>query len=133
MTRVFAKAFSVAAIVAAGAFSAHADSGGITFSPGDKFTETSGEALYKAVCQTCHMNDGQGAVGAGAYPALAKNENLSDASYPISMVINGQGAMPPFGGSMDDDQIAAVVGYVRTHFGNDYKDPVAAGQVKASR
>jgi mono/diheme cytochrome c family protein len=34
---------------------------------------------------------------------------------------------------MDDDQIAAVVNYVRTHFGNDYKDAVTPADVKAVR
>ena len=26
--------------------------------------------------------------------------------------------MPPFGAMMSDDQVAAVVNYLRTHFGN---------------
>ena len=39
------------------------------FSP---FPFDGGEAIYKGVCQGCHMPDAKGAVGAGAYPALAK-------------------------------------------------------------
>jgi mono/diheme cytochrome c family protein len=34
---------------------------------------------------------------------------------------------------MSDDQVAAVVNYVRTHFGNDYPDAVTAENVKAVR
>ena len=34
---------------------------------------------------------------------------------------------------MTDDQVAAVVNYVRTHFGNDYRDAVTAADVKAVR
>jgi mono/diheme cytochrome c family protein len=34
---------------------------------------------------------------------------------------------------MTDDQVAAVVNYVRTHFGNNYSDAVNAGDVKAVR
>jgi mono/diheme cytochrome c family protein len=34
---------------------------------------------------------------------------------------------------MSDDQVAAVVNYLRTHFGNDYKDAVSAEDVKAVR
>ena len=41
------------------------------------------------------MPDGKGAVGAGRYPPLAKNENLETASYPVYLVIHGQKAMPP--------------------------------------
>ena len=41
--------------------------------------------------------------------------------------------MPPFGRQLDDEQVAAVVNYVRTHFGNDYRDNVSAADVKAAR
>ena len=34
---------------------------------------------------------------------------------------------------MTDEQVAAVVNYVRTHFGNDYTDPVTAQDVKSVR
>jgi mono/diheme cytochrome c family protein len=38
---------------------------------GGLFSMQDGEAIYKGVCQGCHMPDAKGAVGAGAYPALA--------------------------------------------------------------
>lgn len=79
-----------------------------------------GEEVYNTVCAGCHMPDGQGAVGAGVYPALANNELLASPAYPIYLVVNGQAAMPPFGGLLDDQQIAGVVNYIRSHFGNDY-------------
>ena len=56
-----------------------------------------GEAIYKGVCQGCHMPDAKGAVGAGTYPALAKNPKLETAGYPVSVIVHGQKAMPPFG------------------------------------
>ena len=34
---------------------------------------------------------------------------------------------------MSDDQVAAVVNYVRTHFGNHYDDAVTKDEVKAAR
>lgn len=97
------------------------------------FTEQGGEAIFKNVCQGCHMPDAKGAVGAGMYPALAKNPKLEVAGYPVSVVVNGQKAMPAFGGMMNDQQVADVVNYVRTHFGNNYKDKVAPADVKAVR
>ena len=100
------------------------------FSP---FPFQGGEAIYKGVCQGCHMADAKGAVGAGAYPALAKNENLETAAYPVSMVLKGQKAMPGLGMQLDDQQVADVVNYVRTHFGNKYKDKVTPADVKAAR
>jgi mono/diheme cytochrome c family protein len=98
-----------------------------------RFMQRDGEAIYRSVCQGCHMPDGEGAVGAGAYPALGRNAKLEAAGYPVLLVVNGQKAMPPFAGLLDDDQVAAVVNYVRSHFGNDYKDAVSAADVKAAR
>ena len=37
------------------------------------FALEGGEAIYKGICQGCHMADARGASGAGAYPALAGN------------------------------------------------------------
>lgn len=92
-----------------------------------------GEAIYKGICQGCHMPDAKGAVGAGMYPALAKNPKLEIAGYPVAVVIHGQKAMPAFGDAFSDQQIADVVNYVRTHFGNSYSDKVAPDDVKAAR
>lgn len=115
------------------AASALADSAGVTFSSGDNFTEKTGQELYANVCQACHMDKGQGAVGAGKYPALAKNANLESGGYPIYVIVHGQKGMPPVGSMMSDDQVAAVVNYVRTNFGNDYKDAVTAEEVAGAR
>jgi mono/diheme cytochrome c family protein len=103
------------------------------FSPGPQFAEKSGEELFTMVCQSCHMPDGKGAAGAGAYPPLADNKNLVTSGYPIATVLNGQRAMPPFGAMMSDEQVAAVVNYVRTHFGNHYGDAVTAEDVRPIR
>ena len=113
-------------------FAAHAQSAA-HFSPAYRFTEQSGEQLFANVCQGCHMPDGKGAAGAGTYPSLAGNKNLEAGGYPVYVVVRGQRAMPPFGAMMSDDQVAAVVNYLRTHFGNDYKDAVTAEDVKVVR
>ncbi|HLX16347.1 MAG TPA: cytochrome c [Bradyrhizobium sp.] len=102
-------------------------------SQGFGFVEKSGEALFTSVCQGCHMSDGKGATGAGTYPSLAGNGNLGSSGYPIGIVINGQRGMPPFGAMMNDEQVAAVVNYVRTHFGNRYEDAVTAEDVRSVR
>jgi mono/diheme cytochrome c family protein len=102
-------------------------------SPGYRFIERSGEELFDNVCRGCHMPDGKGATGAGTYPSLAGDGNLVSSGYPVGIVVNGQRGMPPFGAMMDDDQVAAVVNYVRTHFGNDYQDAVTAEDVRTVR
>lgn len=91
-----------------------------TFRSSGEITQQGGQAVYDAVCAGCHMPDGEGAVGAGAYPALAGNEMIADPSYPVYLVLEGQKAMPPFGGLLDDQQVADVVNYIRSHFGNEY-------------
>jgi mono/diheme cytochrome c family protein len=104
-----------------------------SFSNPARFMPKDGEVLYRTSCQACHMPAGQGAAGAGVYPALASNSKLQAGRYPVFVVVNGSKAMPPFRNQLDDEQVAAVVNYIRTHFGNDYKDRVSAGDVKAVR
>jgi mono/diheme cytochrome c family protein len=99
----------------------------------NQFPQQGGEALYKGICQDCHMQGGRGGEGAGHYPALAKNPKLAEPGYPISVVTHGLKSMPAFGGAMSDQQIADVANYVRTHFGNAYKDTVKPEDVKNAR
>jgi mono/diheme cytochrome c family protein len=103
------------------------------FSAGVRFEEMTGEELFANICQGCHMGDGAGAAGAGAYPSLAGNRNLEASGYPVYLILNGRRAMPPFGDMMTDGQIAAVVNYVRTHFGNSYSDAITAKDVGDAR
>lgn len=92
-----------------------------------------GEQIYTHICQGCHMPDGRGAVGAGHYPTLASNPKLASSAYPVAMILNGRGAMPTFGFMLSDEQVADVVNYVRTHFGNAYADALKPEDVKAFR
>jgi mono/diheme cytochrome c family protein len=79
------------------------------------------------------MPDGKGAVGAGRYPALADDPRLDPPDYAIALVLHGHGAMPAFGRTLDDNQVAAVVTYLRNNFGNAYPAPVTGDVVKAAR
>lgn len=115
------------------AAAAFAQEGQRVFSAGYRFVEMSGEELYNNVCRGCHMADGLGAGGAGCYPSLMHNPNLESSGYPLTLVIRGRRAMPPFGDMMNDEQVAAVVNYVRTHFGNNYRDAVTSRDVKDAR
>lgn len=100
--------------------------------------QASGEALYQR-CVTCHQANGQGTPG--AFPPLAGSEfaNASNPAVPIRVLLHGlQGpitvkgtqynsVMPAYGTGveMSDDEIAAVLTYVRQSWGN------ASGAVKA--
>jgi mono/diheme cytochrome c family protein len=98
-----------------------------------QFTQTSGQAVFTNICQGCHMPNAMGAAGAGTYPRLAGNPKLSEPGYPVFMVMNGHKAMPPFGADLTDTQIANVVNYLRTHFGNHYTDAVTPAFVASAR
>lgn len=100
-----------------------------TFADADVFKYTDGKQLYESSCQGCHQPGGVGAVGAGKYPALAGNPNLEAAGYPITLILHGQKAMPALGGYFDDAQVAAIVNYIRSNFGNHYEDQVTAQDV----
>ncbi len=131
-------AMAISAVLSLSSLMAHAQNGGPpasvpALSAGLKFTESSGEELFANVCRGCHMSDGKGAAGAGAYPSLAGNRNLEAGGYPVYVVVNGQRGMPAFGAMMSDDQVAAVVNYLRTHFDNAYQDAVTSEHVKTVR
>ena len=104
-----------------------------SMSRGWVFDEQGGEALFAHVCAACHQPDAKGAVGAASYPALTGNENLASVGYLEALLFNGRRAMPPLGWMMSDQQMADVINYVRTHFGNAYRDEVSAADVKAAR
>jgi mono/diheme cytochrome c family protein len=104
-----------------------------TFGGRFAFTEQTGESIYRSVCAGCHMQDGRGATGAGTYPSLLGDERLAEKQAAIAIVLHGQRAMPPFGRSLTSDQVAAVVAFIRTNFGNAYPEPVVAADVAAAR
>ena len=97
--------------------------------------------LYAEHCSDCHQDDGR---GRGLdYPPLAGNPLVvgDDAVNPIRIVLSGGIApttagnpqpysMPPFAQKLDDAQIADVINYLRSSWGNDAiavsKDEVGA-------
>jgi mono/diheme cytochrome c family protein len=111
----------------------------------EHITDADGAAVFKHICQGCHMPDAKGAQGAGNYPALASNLKLASAAYMSAVVMYGRRDMPAFASNKADEdgwasdatltneQIADVINYVRTHFGNEYHDPITANDVAAMR
>jgi mono/diheme cytochrome c family protein len=88
-----------------------------------------GQTVYAKNCAVCHAADGRGMPP--AYPPLASNPSIQMASAvnPIRMVLNGgfppgtEGnpmpyGMPPFAQNLSDDEVAAVVTYIRAAWGN---------------
>ncbi len=90
-----------------------------------------GKALFEQNCASCHQPDGRGMPP--TFPALAGNAKLADAAYVIKTVLFGKPgtAMPPFK-KLSDEEIAAIVSYVRTAWGNDF-GPVSPEDVARLR
>lgn len=89
-----------------------------------------GQAVYRQICQACHMADARGGGGAGTgIPALADNPRLADKAYAIDIMVTGRGGMPWFTDMLSPAQIAAVLTHVRGHF-NAYPDAVTVAEVE---
>jgi mono/diheme cytochrome c family protein len=104
-----------------------------SMSHGWEFSEQGGADLFRNICAACHQPDAQGAVGAGAYPPLAEDKNLASTDFMLAELFGGPRGMPPVAHMMSDAQVADVINYVRTHFGNAYPGAVSAADVSAAR
>ncbi len=101
-----------------------------------------GEATYVQICASCHQATGVGVEG--NYPPLKNSAWLTgDPSVPISIVLAGlqgeinvdgktyNGAMQAWG-MLSDDDVANVLTYARSQWGNT-AGPVTAAEVKTVR
>ncbi len=75
----------------------------------------SGEAIYKANCQSCHGSTGTPNPGMAKMMGIkAASEYKSTDKEQFDSVKNGKGKMKPFAGKLTDAQIKDVVTYFRT-------------------
>ena len=117
-------------------------SAGVT-PPAGGYDAAKGAALFTANCSACHQANGEGLPG--AFPSL-KNDAVvdkDDATKHIQVVLQGLhdakvsgvvygSAMPPFAATLSDAEIANIIDYERSSWGNHGK-PVDATQVAAER
>jgi mono/diheme cytochrome c family protein len=94
-----------------------------------------GHEIFAAICQACHQQDGRGA--AGVAPSLVGSVlALGPADVTARILMQGKegtvGLMPPLGSTLSDDQIAAVLTYVRREWGQA-GSPVEPATVKQAR
>jgi mono/diheme cytochrome c family protein len=102
-------------------------------SKGWTFDEPDGASLYAHVCAGCHQVDGEGATGAGSYPALKGDERLGSTDYLLAVLLAGQHAMPALGRTMSDAQLADLVNYVRKTFTGASDDLATSERAAAAR
>jgi mono/diheme cytochrome c family protein len=100
---------------------------GLALLTGSAWAETPGDLLkagqevFGENCAQCHRANGEGLPG--TFPALNKNPFvLGDPKPVIATVLNGRkgnmGQMPTWKDKLDDQQIAAVVTYIRQAWSN---------------
>jgi mono/diheme cytochrome c family protein len=102
-----------------------------------------GRRIYEKQCAVCHGDEGEG--HPPQFPPLANNQSITMSSpvNSIRMVLNGGYApgtaknprphgMPPFAHLLDDDEVAAVVTYIRVAWKNT-GTPVTAAQANELR
>jgi mono/diheme cytochrome c family protein len=95
-----------------------------------------GRTVYQNLCQACHQANGLGMEKLA--PSLIGSEFALAASptIPIRIVLNGKegtvALMPPLGGILSDEQIAAVLTYIRREWGHG-ASPIDAAAVVQTR
>jgi cytochrome c6 len=82
------------------------------------FAAADGAAIFKAKCAMCHGADGSASTGMGKSMGLKplgspEVQKMSDADM-TALVTDGKGKMPAAKGKLTDDEISAVVKYVKT-------------------
>jgi len=88
-------------------------------------------ALFNDNCSACHQTTGKGVKG--AFPALAGSPFVQGDPTPVlSTVLAGRAGMPAFKDDLTDMELASVVTYIRTNWGNKGK-PVSASDVGGVR
>ncbi len=109
---------------------------------------TTGKEIYarEGYCTTCHQPDGRGLSASNFPPLVGSNWVTGSADRMIKITLKGvmgpmeilgktypgQVPMTPYGGLLNDREVAAVLTYVRNSFGNQ-ASPVLPDQVKKVR
>ena len=114
----------------------------ITLRTDHSVNEQGGKALYKKYCLTCHQSNGSGVPG--IYPPLGQGswvgKNPNDL---ISIILKGLSGeievngeryknSMPLQNKITDEELAKVLTYIRSNFGNNF-EPVTPDRVKKAR
>jgi mono/diheme cytochrome c family protein len=94
-----------------------------------------GQEVYRNLCTACHQPDGRGQDRIA--PSLVGSAlALAPAAIPVRILLHGKegpvGLMPPAGSTLTDEQIAAVLTYIRREWGQA-GTPVIAATVTETR
>ena len=85
-----------------------------------------GEALYGQLCASCHGVEGEG----GAGPSLLE-QSLDDEALS-TVIAEGQGSMPGFGSDLSTEDLAGLVAFVQSSFGQPVTTTIVYDQLCAA-
>jgi mono/diheme cytochrome c family protein len=107
----------------------------VPLTPEEQKRFSAGQEIYKNLCIACHQADGRGLEKVA--PTLVNSRFvLADPGIASRIVLSGKegavGLMPPLGATLSDDQIAAVLTYLRREWGHT-ASAVAPPDVKEIR
>jgi mono/diheme cytochrome c family protein len=99
---------------------------------------TQGKTVFEDNCAQCHRTNGQGLPG--TFPALNKNSFVTGDPKPVmATVLNGRkgtlGQMPTWKDKLNDQQIAAVITYIRQAWANQASavPPATVAEIRKSK
>jgi mono/diheme cytochrome c family protein len=105
-------------------------------SPAEQQRFNAGREVYRNVCETCHQPDGRGQDRVA--PSLVDSDfALAPPDIPARILLNGKegpvGLMPPLGATLSDNDLAAVLTYVRREWGQPGSpvEPAVIGTVRS--
>lgn len=93
-----------------------------------------GEDDYNTTCSPCHKTDGTGMPP--IFPPLKGDKIVTGPlAGNINIVLNGKSNTPmaAFGQQLNDEEIAAIITYIRNSWGNNTGDVVQPKQIKEAR
>ncbi len=108
----------------------------------DQDVFNAGGAIFQDLCAACHRQDGQGVPMLFPQLSNAATVAAADPTTVLRVILQGTStvatdaeptgpAMPGFGWQLNDEQVAAVASYVRTHFA--HAPAVSTDQVRKER
>lgn len=101
-----------------------------------------GALIYKKFCASCHQTDGNGVPG--MYPPITETKMVNgDKDELIKIILNGMSGevevkgeiynnVMPAHNHLSDNQIADLLTYIRSNFGND-SEPITPEEVRNVR
>jgi mono/diheme cytochrome c family protein/glucose/arabinose dehydrogenase len=108
---------------------------GPALTPAEQARFAAGQKQFTATCAPCHQANGMGLPGV-AKALVGSQWALGSPEAVVRIVLHGKEGemlMPPIGSSLTDDQVAAVLTYVRNEWGNHASaiDPAQVQRIRA--